>query len=214
MEWREPDGRHQPHQETNHKDLEHPPQACVPASAQAGPTAAADKAGCACCAQDGAGQAADRAEVVACLVDRAIEGLSSAQLDLALSSNSWTIRQLIHHIADGDYLWKEFLLRAAGDPEREFSLEWYWCLPQDEWVKRWSYAGREVAHSLELFTANRQHTLDLLTEIPWLWEKSLLIPTREGGQERVTVADVVEMQSRHAEGHAEDIHQIRLAHGV
>ena len=148
------------------------------------------------------------------LLGSAIHDLDEAQLDLTLSPDSWSIRQLIHHIADGDYLWKEFLLRAAGDPEREFSLEWYWCLPQDEWVKRWSYAEREVANSMRLLAANRQHTLDLLSQTPWLWEKSLLIPTRQGGQERVTVGEVVEMQTRHVEGHVEDIRQIRQANGL
>ncbi len=148
------------------------------------------------------------------LLHTVIQGLEDTQLDLTLTQEGWSIRQLIHHIADGDYLWKEFLLRAAGDPEREFSLEWYWCLPQDEWVKRWSYAEREVSHSLALFQANRQHTLELLRQTPWLWEKSLMIPTRAGGQERASVEEVVEMQARHVEGHVEDIRQIRLVQGV
>jgi len=148
------------------------------------------------------------------LVRAAIKGLQPDQLDLSLSPQSWSIRQLVHHIADGDYLWKEFLLRAAGEPEREFTLEWYWCLPQDEWVKRWSYAGREVSHSIALLEANRQHTLDLLTQVPGLWEKSLLITNRQGNQERVTVVEVVDMQSRHVEGHVEDIRAIRQAHQI
>jgi len=148
------------------------------------------------------------------VVQAAIQGLESVQLDLKISVDSWSIRQLVHHIADGDYLWKEFLLRAAGDPEREFTLEWYWCLPQDEWVKRWSYAERDVTHSMALFKANRQHTLDLLMQVPWLWEKCLLIPTRQGGQEQVSVGEVVEMQSRHVEGHVIDIRKIRQSHGV
>ncbi|MFZ2096869.1 MAG: DinB family protein [Anaerolineales bacterium] len=148
------------------------------------------------------------------LVQSAILGLSDAQLDLSLSAESWSIRQLVHHIVDGDYLWKEFLLRAAGEPEREFSLEWYWCLPQDEWVKRWSYAGREIEHSLALFSANRLHTLELLRRVPDLWAKCLLIPTPQGGQERASVGEVLEMQTRHVKGHVEDIRQIRMAHGV
>jgi hypothetical protein len=148
------------------------------------------------------------------LLTASIHGLVDTQLDLTLSTDSWSIRQLIHHIADGDYLWKEFLLRAAGDSDSEFSLEWYWCLPQDEWVKRWSYAERDISNSLSLLTANRQHTLDLLRQVPWLWEKGLLIPTRQGGQERVTVGEVVEMQARHVEGHVEDIRKIRQVHGV
>jgi hypothetical protein len=146
------------------------------------------------------------------LLKSAIQGLDDDQLDLNLAPDGWSIRQLIHHIADGDYLWKEFLLRAAGDTEQEFSLEWYWCLPQDEWVKRWSYAKRDIAPSLALLETNRQHTLQLLEQVPWLWEKSLLIPTRQGGQERVSVGEVVEMQSRHVAGHVDDIRQIRYSH--
>ncbi len=148
------------------------------------------------------------------MVTSAIQGLAEEQLDLKLSADSWSIRQLVHHIADGDYLWKEFLLRAMGEPEKEFSLEWYWCLPQDEWVKRWSYAERDVEHSLALFKANRQHTLGLLDQVPRLWERCLLIPKREGGQERVSVREVVEMQAGHVLGHVEDIKQIRSVHGV
>jgi hypothetical protein len=148
------------------------------------------------------------------LLQAALKGLDGEQLDMTLSPESWSIRQLVHHIADGDYLWKEFLLRAAGEPEREFSLEWYWSLPQDEWVKRWSYTEREVSHSATLFKANRQHSLNLLRQVPWLWDKSLLVSTRQGEKERVSVGEVVEMQSRHVEGHVEDIRKIRQAHGL
>jgi len=148
------------------------------------------------------------------MLESAIHGLDPTQLDLTVSPESWSIRQLIHHIADGDYLWKEFLLRAAGDPEREFSLEWYWCLPQDEWVKRWSYAGRDLEPSFALLKANRQHTQEMLEQVPWLWDKSLLIPTMQGGQERVSVGEVVEMQARHVEAHVDDIRQIRQFHGI
>ncbi len=148
------------------------------------------------------------------MVLAAIVGLSDEQLDLKLTVDGWSIRQVVHHITDGDYLWKEFLLRAAGEPEQGFSLEWYWCLPQDDWVKRWSYAGREVQHSLELLKANRQHTLELLEHVPGLWEKCLLIPTRQGGQEKVSVAEVIEMQAGHVVGHVEDIQKIRQAHHI
>ena len=148
------------------------------------------------------------------LLTAALQGLEDIQLDLAVSSDSWSIRQLIHHIVDGDYLWKEFLLRAAGEDGQVFTLEWYWCLPQDEWVKRWSYAGRDISQSVALLIANRHHTLDLLRQLPHLWENCLLIPTRQGGQERVSVGQVVEMQARHVEAHVEDIRRIRSVYNV
>jgi uncharacterized damage-inducible protein DinB len=148
------------------------------------------------------------------VLEAAIRGLDESQLDLALSADSWSIRQIVHHLADGDYLWKEFILRAAGNPEYEFSLAWYWCIPQDDWAQRWEYAGRDIAPSLALMRASRQHAVELLKCISGIWEKSLPIPRREGGQQMATVAEVVEMQARHVDEHVEEIHKIRLAHGV
>jgi len=148
------------------------------------------------------------------VLEAAIRGLDESQLDLSLSADSWSIRQIVHHLADGDYLWKEFILRAAGNPELEFSLAWYWCIPQDEWAQRWVYARRDIAPSLALMRASRQHAVELLKCIPGIWEKSLPIPTHVGGQQMATVTEVVEMQARHVEEHAGEIRKIRLAHGV
>ncbi len=148
------------------------------------------------------------------VLEAAIRGLDEAQLDLVLSADSWSIRQIVHHLADGDYLWKEFIMRAAGNPELEFSLEWYWCIPQDEWAQRWAYAKGDIAPSLVLMRASRQHAVELLKCIPGIWEKSLPIPRRERGQQLATVAEVVEMQAHHVDEHVEEIHKIRRAHGV
>jgi hypothetical protein len=60
-----------------------------------------------------------------------------------------------------------------------------------------------------LFKANRRYTLELLGQLPWLWEKTLLVPNPQGGQQQVRVAEVVEMQSHHVDGHVEDIRKIR-----
>ena len=35
-------------------------------------------------------------------LETAIVGLSEEELDIAESDGSWTIRQIVHHVADGD----------------------------------------------------------------------------------------------------------------
>jgi hypothetical protein len=65
------------------------------------------------------------------LIEAAISGLTEAHLDLALTNHSWTIRQMVHHLADGDDVWKMFIKHATGNPGREFNLAWYWQIPQD-----------------------------------------------------------------------------------
>ena len=36
----------------------------------------------------------------------ALAELAESDLDLALPEGGWTIRQIVHHIVDGDDLWK------------------------------------------------------------------------------------------------------------
>jgi uncharacterized damage-inducible protein DinB len=147
-------------------------------------------------------------------LETAIAGLSEADLDVAQSSDSWTIRQVVHHLTDGDDIWKVFIKRAIGNPGGEFTLEWYWQMPQDEWAERWVYEERAIDPSLALFRASRRHIVQLLEHIPGVWEKSLRIRWPNGEEQEVSVGWVVEMQTRHMEGHLGDIRRIREAHSI
>ena len=147
-------------------------------------------------------------------LEAAIAGLSEGELELAESDDSWTIRQIVHHVADGDDIWKVFIKRAIGKPGGKFDLQWYWEMPQNEWAKSWAYASREVAPSLALFRANRGHIVQLLEHMPEVWEQSLLVRWSDEEEEEVKVAWVVKMQAQHVTGHVEDIRRTRLVHGV
>lgn len=147
-------------------------------------------------------------------LEAAIMGLSETHLDISQSAESWTIREIIHHVADGDDLWKSFLKQAAGNPGGEFLLDWYWQLPQDEWVKRWDYRNRSIEPSLALFRANRNHIVQLLRHSPGVMEKSLRVCWPKRGEQVVSVAWVVEMQTQHVTDHIADIGKIREIHGV
>jgi len=146
-------------------------------------------------------------------LEAALEGLAEEDLDVALAANTWTIRQIVHHVVDGDDLWKVCIKIALGNSGVTFDLQWYWDLSQDTWVQRWDYAGRAIEPSLALFRANRRHVAQLLRQIPDGWERYVLIkwPGRQE-EERITVGDVVEMQVNHLMGHVDDTRWIREAH--
>ena len=148
-------------------------------------------------------------------LEAAILGLSERNLDIGKSTEDWTIRETIHHIADGDDMWKLFIKRAIGNPNGEYAFDWYWQVPQDEWAKRWSYKERSIEPSLALFRANRSHIVQLLRHTPGALEKSLRVrwPTKLGEQE-VKVALVVEGQTQHALAHIAEIRDIRKIFGV
>ena len=99
-------------------------------------------------------------------LEAAITGLSATSLDVALSNDSWTIRQIVHHLADGDDIWKVFIKQAIGNPGGEFVLEWYWQVPQEEWAERWAYWERAIEPSLALYRASRCHIVQLLEHTP------------------------------------------------
>jgi hypothetical protein len=148
-------------------------------------------------------------------LDAAILGLSEVHLDLRQDAESWTIRETIHHIADGDDMWKLFIKRAIGNPNGEYVFDWYWQVPQDQWAKSWHYKDRSIEPSLALFRANRNHIVQLLRHTPGAVEKSLRVrwPTKLGEQE-VKVRLVLEGQTQHALAHVAEIVEIRNLYGV
>ena len=148
-------------------------------------------------------------------LEAAISGLSEVNLDIRKDAESWTIRESIHHIADGDDLWKLFIKRAIGNPNGEYSFDWYWQLPQNEWAKSWNYLGRSIEPSLAMFRANRKHIVQLLRHTPGALEKSLRVrlPTKIEEQD-LKVVSVVKGQIQHVQDHIAEIGEVRKVHGM
>jgi len=137
-----------------------------------------------------------------------VTGLDAAMLDRSLTLDTWTIRQLVHHIVDGDALWSAGIKAAIGNPDGVFTLQWYWDVPQTTWAERWHYADREVQPALDLFRSNRRTIAQLLAAVPEAWDRAITISSRGHDDERAPVADIVEMQARHALAHITEIEAI------
>ena len=147
-------------------------------------------------------------------LEAALSGLTDSELDLSLGKDAWSIRQIVHHIVDGDDLWKTCIKAALGNSAGPFTLKWYWDKPQMEWSASWSYPSRSIESSLTLLDANRHHIVELLENVPEALEKSIRLQPPHDAEVRITIRDVLEMQVRHMTGHTQDIQAIRQAHGV
>ena len=143
------------------------------------------------------------------LLERAIAGLREADLDVSPSSGGWTIRQIVHHVVDGDDVWKMCIKMALGNEEAEFTLPWYWALSQDVWADRWCYADRPLDVSLDLLKANRNHVNQLLKHVPDGWNRSVEFRKSNGQTERVPVGAVVQINADHVVHHVNRILAIR-----
>jgi len=145
-------------------------------------------------------------------LEAVLMGLTESDLNLAQTSDSWTIRQIVHHLADGDDIWKTCIKAALGNSEGLFSLQWYCDKPQTEWAENWKYANRSIEPSLALLRANRHHIVELVQQTPDAWEKSIRLKWPESEEERITIGEVLEDQTSHVVRHINDIQMIRQAH--
>ena len=142
------------------------------------------------------------------LLERAVRGLQDVDLDATPSGGGWTIREIVHHVVDGDDIWKLCIKMAMGNEQSEFELGWYQTQTQETWGDRWAYSQRSVDASLSLFKAIRDHILQLLESVPDAWNRSVAVRTREGDVERVPVGFVIQMQGDHVFHHIERIREI------
>ena len=145
-------------------------------------------------------------------LEKVLLALGAKELDLSLAPDSWSIRQIVHHLADGDEIWRTCIKAALGNEQGLFTLRWYWDKPQLEWSQNWHYAGRDIESSLVILRANRRQMVELIKLSPGALEKSIRLQKPDGGEERVTIGYIIGMQGRHVLGHIEDIKQILQAY--
>jgi uncharacterized damage-inducible protein DinB len=142
------------------------------------------------------------------LLEHTVMGLRDADLDAKPSGGGWSVRQIVHHIVDGDDIWKLCIKMAIGNEQAEFALQWYWSQTQDTWADRWAYSQRSIGASLSLLKATREHVLQLLASVPEAWNRAVVVRTPQGEIEQVPVGFVIQMQADHVFHHVERIRAI------
>ena len=143
------------------------------------------------------------------ILKKALSGLSDSDLDYAPSNGGWSIREIVHHLADGDDIWKIGIKAALGNEQSEYSFPWYFTLTQTEWAKRWNYNKRSIETSLAFLKAARDQMMQLLETADDGWSKSIQFRKKDGGIELVPVGAMFEMQANHIVHHAKRISEIR-----
>ncbi len=143
------------------------------------------------------------------LLADALTGLNEEELDYIPSNGGWSIRQIIHHIVDGDDLWKTCVKIALGNEQAEFTLQWYWAHPQTEWAEFWRYEERPIDPSLALLKANRDHVIQLLEYAHDGWSKCVQFRKFDGQIEPVPVGAAIKIQADHVVHHIKRITAIR-----
>jgi catechol 2,3-dioxygenase-like lactoylglutathione lyase family enzyme len=138
-------------------------------------------------------------------LEEALAGLREADLALRLRPGEWSIRQIVHHLADSEATALAQPKFALAEPGRLFIPNRY---DPAAWASGLAYERRDIAPALALFAAVRGHLAQLLRELPGAWQRATVDPA---GQER-PVGLLIGMLVSHAYEHIEDIKTIRAAH--
>ncbi len=145
-------------------------------------------------------------------LDAALEGLSESDLDLSRAQRKWTIRQIVHHIADAEDLWETGIKAALGNSGCTFDFNWY--IPDNKCAEPLDYARRPITNGVELFKVIRRCVVEMVKHLPDAWERYIIFTHVDLVKEKkFTVGEVIEWQVRHLLLHIEQIRETRKVHG-
>jgi uncharacterized damage-inducible protein DinB len=92
------------------------------------------------------------------LLSSAVAGLDESQLSAPEAAGKWSIRHVVRHLADSEFVWA-WRMRLVLSQDRP-TLTGY---DQDLWAQRLHYERAPVAESLDEFAVTRRSNLRLLT---------------------------------------------------
>ena len=141
----------------------------------------------------------------------AVSRLAEKELDYEIDDQNWTIRQIVHHVVDGDMLWHTCIKAALGS-KKPFHLKWYWEISQITWANVWLYDRRDINPSLKAFQANRDSLCQLLRLVPNVLEKEVVIIWPNDTERQSNIMEILKMQIDHVAEHVGDIQKIIRLH--
>ena len=144
-------------------------------------------------------------------LEDALRDLSEQELDLRREPGEWSIRQIVHHIVDGDDLWTMGIKAALANSGCLYSHDWY--TSDNACAEPLDYAGRAIDTAVALFRANRAYVRQMLEHLPGAWERYVLFRWYYAQEaEQLTVGAMVRMQAIHAFQHVDEIYEVRRKH--
>ncbi len=136
-------------------------------------------------------------------IEAAVKGLNDAQLDTRYREGGWTVRQVVHHLADSHM--NSFIRMKLILTEDNPTLKPY---NQDDWAVQADVRNVPIASSLAIIRGLHTRWALLLRAIPEnAWSRTGMHP--EHG--KVTLQSMLQTYSNHGTKHVEQILGLRHA---
>jgi len=146
------------------------------------------------------------------ILSDAIVEIPDEDLDKALDDENWSIREIVHHLVEGDDLFIPFIKQALGGLGGEFQMGWYFEKSQIEWGRCWGFGTRDIDTALALYKANRAHTSTILAGVEKPWEYKLTITWPDHEPIEYNIPAMMEIHIHHLEEHLGEIQEILRVH--
>jgi len=147
-------------------------------------------------------------------LETAVADLTETSLDLANSPGEWTIRQMVHHVADDGDAWSMPLKKAIATCGVPIRFEGF---PGNEaWAEAMAFDKRDIAASLGLIKAHRQVMAELACYFIDDWDGRYVVIVDEHGREvqEVTLGQIIGMVTEHLMEHVAAIEGIKQKYGL
>jgi len=138
-------------------------------------------------------------------VEAAVKGLGEEQLDTRYRKDGWTVRQVVHHLADAHL--NAFMRTKLILTEDKPTLKTY---KQDAWAVLLDASKLDIQSSLLILHGLHERWSSLLDSLPASsWARAGIHPERG----EVTLADLLKLYAHHGENHLKQIADLHAAKG-
>lgn len=124
--------------------------------------------------------------------------LDDSKLDLTYGPGKWSVRYLLHHLADAETVLYDRIRRTISKPGQVV-----WGFDQDAWANALDYDNKPLALSQAVYTSCRAGILYLAEQAYDTRGSSTMVHSGDG---KKTLKDVFDKVVWHNEGHLKQIH--------
>ena len=125
--------------------------------------------------------------------------LSDEDFEKSYAPGKWSIRYILHHLADAESILFDRIRRVISEPRQVI-----WAFDQDAWANKLSYDKRPLELSRKMFNATREGVI-YYAGLHYEKDGSLEFVHSETGVR--TLKDEFEKVARHNQNHIDQINQ-------
>ncbi|MFY8022426.1 MAG: DinB family protein [Bacteroidia bacterium] len=123
--------------------------------------------------------------------------LSEVELNKSYGEGKWTVRQILHHLTDVEYLLLGRLKKIIAEPKQVI-----WAFNQDDWDKAFDYLNEPLRGKKELYSLCRQMNYQLIDKYFDKYKSKEFVHNETGLR---SLQDEFEKVALHNQSHIEQI---------